>query len=76
MTNEPSKLLRLYDTSKKTYKAAGMSILITCIIKLIIIALMILGKAEIWQALILDSLGSLAAIKLSLNIRKIKKASR
>ena len=75
MTNEPSKLLRLYDTSKKAYKAANISILITGAVKLLIIALMILGKAEIWQALILDFCASIAATRISLNILKNKKVS-
>lgn len=75
MTNEPSKLLRLYDISRKSYQAAVINTLICFIAKLIIIALMILGKAEIWQAILLDSCAAVISMKNALYILKDKRKS-
>lgn len=70
MTNEPSKLLKLYDTSKKAYRIFKFNILIAFAAKLAVLAFAVFADIEIWPAVMLDSLISIFTMGNTLRILK------
>ena len=70
MTNEPSKLLKLYDTSKKAYRIFKLNILIAFAAKLAVLAFAVFADIEIWPAVLLDSLISIFTMGNTLRILK------
>ena len=68
MTNEPSKLLKLYDTSKKAYRTLKLNLLLAFAAKLAVLAFAVFSGIEIWPAIMLDSLISIFAMGNTLRI--------
>ncbi|MDO5397310.1 MAG: hypothetical protein Q4G33_05215 [bacterium] len=55
MTNEPSKLLKAYDISKKAYRIIALNIALAFAAKLAVLASAVFTGIEIWPSVILDS---------------------
>lgn len=55
MTNEPSKLLKAYDISKKAYRIINLNIALAFAAKLAVFALSVFSGIGIWPSVILDS---------------------
>lgn len=55
MTNEPSKLLKAYDISKKARRIMTLNIVLAFAAKLAVLAFAVFADIEIWPSVILDS---------------------
>lgn len=70
MTNEPSKLLKAYDISKKAYRIISLNIALAFAAKLAVLIFAVFFSIEIWPSVIFDSIITMVIMSNILRILK------
>ena len=76
MTDEPSKIIKAIQLSKKTMKIVKENIVFAIAIKIAVLILSVLGISSMWQAVFADVGVSIIAILNALRVLRVKKPLR
>ena len=76
MTDEPSKIIKAIQLSKKTMKIVKENIVFAIAIKILVLILSALGISSMWQAVFADVGVSIIAILNALRVLRVKKPLR